>query len=104
MPVGAHPGGNIAMSEFRTLQEIARAAHGDLSQNAWDYLTGGGETETTLKRNRLALDSLAFRPRVCRDVTGIDPSREFLGQKMRLPVTIAPMGSLQLLDPGGAAA
>ena len=29
---------------------------------------GGAETETTLERNRLALDSLAFRPRVLRDV------------------------------------
>ena len=90
------------MAEFQTLQEIARAARGSLSRNAWDYLTGGAESETTLKRNRMGLDSIAFRPRVCRDVTGIDCSRELLGRRMRMPVTLAPMGSLQLLDPSGA--
>jgi glycolate oxidase len=90
------------MADFRTLQEIARAARSNLGQTAWDYLTGGGESEVTLKRNRLGLDSIAFRPRVCRDVTGIDCSTELLGQKMRLPVYIAPMGSLHVLDPAGA--
>ena len=90
------------MADFQTLQEIARAARANLAQNAWDYLTGGGETETTLKRNRLGLDSIGLRPRVCRDVTHIDCSSEFLGQTVRLPVCIAPMGSLQLLDPAGA--
>jgi len=90
------------MADFQTLQEIARAARANLAQNAWDYLTGGGETETTLKRNRLGLDSIVLRPRVCRDVTQIDCSSKFLGQKVRLPVCIAPMGSLQLLDPTGA--
>ena len=29
----------------------------------WDYIAGGAETETTLLRNRLALDQIAFRPR-----------------------------------------
>ena len=57
---------------------------------------------TTLKRNRLGLDSIAFRPRVCRDVTAIDCASELLGQKLRLPVCIAPMGSLELFDPMGA--
>ena len=90
------------MADYRTLQEIARAARTALGQSAWDYLTGGGESETTLKRNRLGLDSIAFRPRVCRDVTAIDCASELLGQKLRLPVCIAPMGSLELFDPMGA--
>ena len=34
--------------------------------------SGGTETETTLRRNRQALDSLAFRPRVLRNVSKID--------------------------------
>jgi len=35
-----------------------------LTDDKWDYMIGGAETETTLKRNRMALDSLGFRPRV----------------------------------------
>jgi glycolate oxidase len=90
------------MVEFQTLQEIARAARATLGQNAWDYLTGGGESETTLKRNRLGLDSIGLRQHVCRDVTQIDASTELLGQTLRLPVCTAPMGSLELLEPVGA--
>jgi isopentenyl diphosphate isomerase/L-lactate dehydrogenase-like FMN-dependent dehydrogenase len=90
------------VSEFQTIHEIVKAARRNLSQGAWDYLTGGCETETTLKRNRHAIDSIAFRPRVLRDVTTIDTSTTLLGMNMRLPVVMAPMGSLNLLDAGGA--
>ena len=90
------------MTEFLTLQEIARAARKNLTDGVWDYLTGGAESEMTLRRNRLGLDSIAFRPRVLRDVTKIDCTATFLGRKMRLPVILAPMGSLQNIEPGGA--
>ena len=57
---------------FQALHEIIDAARNKLSRNIWDYLRGGTETETTLKRNRMALDSMAFRPRVLRDMRVID--------------------------------
>src|SRR5207237_10014636 len=62
---------------------------------------GGTETETTLRRNRMALDSIASKPRVRRDVSRIDPSSEILGKKIRLPVMLAPVGSLESFEPGG---
>ena len=81
-------------SEFVTLHEIVKAAKIRLSPNIWDYLIGGTETETTLRRNRMALDSIAFKPRVLRNVSKIDPSSEIFGRKLRLPVMLAPVGSL----------
>jgi glycolate oxidase len=88
-------------SEFATLHEIVKAAKIRLNPNIWDYLIGGTETETTLRRNRLALDTIAFKPRVLRDVSKIDPSSEILGQRIRLPVMLAPVGSLESFEPGG---
>ena len=88
-------------NEYATLHEIVKAAKIRLTPNIWDYLIGGTETETTLKRNRMALDSLAFRPRVLRDVSKIDPSSEILGRKIRLPVMLAPVGSLESFEAGG---
>lgn len=90
------------MSDFATLHEIVRAAHRNMSPGAWDYLTGGAETETTLLRNRQALDSIAFRPRVLNNVRDIDLTRTVHGHTSRLPVVLAPMGSLDAIDPGGA--
>ena len=89
--------------EFLTLHEIVKAARGNLPRGEWDYLMGGTETETTLKRNRRALDSWAFRPRVLRDVSEIDVSATFLGRKVRLPVMLAPIGSIESFTEGGAA-
>ncbi|MBV8392771.1 MAG: alpha-hydroxy-acid oxidizing protein [Alphaproteobacteria bacterium] len=88
-------------SEYVTLHEIVKAAKTRLNANIWDYLVGGTETETTLRRNRLELDSLAFRPRVLRNVSRIDPSSELFGKKLRIPVLLAPVGSLESFEPGG---
>src|SRR5215472_2210821 len=87
---------------FQTLHEFVRAARSKLDRNVWDYLVGGSETETTVARNRQALDSLAFRPRVLRDVTQIDSSGSLLGKPLRIPVLMAPVGALQLFESGGA--
>jgi glycolate oxidase len=81
--------------EFQTNEQIIQAARRNLSQGAWDYLAGGSESETTMRRNRLALDRLGFRPRVLVDVTDIDLSTTFLGHKLRIPVLLAPVGLLQ---------
>ena len=61
-------------SDFQNLHELVAKARANLNQNAWDYLVGGTETETTLQRNRMALDDIAFRPRVLRDVSNVDAS------------------------------
>jgi isopentenyl diphosphate isomerase/L-lactate dehydrogenase-like FMN-dependent dehydrogenase len=93
-----------AAQQFETLHEIIRRARQNLNQNDWDYVVGGTETETTLRRNRLALDSIAFRPRVLRDVSQVDTSVEQLGRRLRLPVILAPIGALEIFDPAGGAA
>ena len=84
------------------LHEIVHKARQNLNQNAWDYIVGGVETETTLRRNRMALDAIAFRPRVLRDVSKIDTSTEILGRKLRLPIVLCPVGSLESFHPEGA--
>ena len=92
------------MSEFLTLQEIVAAARASLAPGPWAYLMGGAETETTVKRNRHALDTIAFRPRVLRNVSRVDVASQFLGQRVRLPVILAPIGGLESIVEGGAAA
>jgi len=90
--------------DFVSNQEIITAARRNLNQNVWDYLTGGAESETTMRRNRQGLDSLAFRPRVLIDVSKMDTSTLFLGHRLRMPVMLAPIGSLQSLVPEGGVA
>src|SRR5438270_12736192 len=89
--------------EFLTLQEIYQAAKRNLPPGPWAYLMGGAETETTVLRNRRAIDEIAFRPRVLRDVSRIDSTASFLGRKVRVPVMLAPIGGLESIVEGGAA-
>ena len=86
---------------FQTLHEIVKAARVNLNHNFWDYLVGGAESETTVRRNRQALDSVAFRPRVLRNTAEMDLTTRIFGKKLRIPVMAAPVGSLQSFDPGG---
>lgn len=80
------------------------AARARLEPAVWDYSCGGAESETTLRRNRTALECLAFRPRVLRNVAHRDTSTTFLGHRLSLPVMLAPVGSIYLFHPEGALA
>ena len=91
-------------TDFVSIQEIVQIARRNLSQGAWDYLAGASESETTMRRNRLAFDRVAFRPRVLVDVSKIDTATTFLGHQLRIPVILAPIGSLQVFTPEAGAA
>ena len=65
--------------KFNTTHEMIIMAKRALSQDEWDYINGAAESETSLRRNRLALDCLAFRPRILRDVReDLDRGRVYL--------------------------
>ena len=91
----------VDTAEFQALHEIVAAAHKALDRNLWDYIAGGTETETTVARNRLALDCIAFRPRVLNDVSKITTGKTFLGHEVRLPVMLAPVGGLASIREDG---
>jgi 4-hydroxymandelate oxidase len=90
------------MSErFMTLPEIRRTAKRLLPPGPWGFGAGGAETETTLRRNRQAIQRLAIRQRVLVDVRNVDLTTTFLGMELPMPIAIAPMGSLILFHPQG---
>jgi isopentenyl diphosphate isomerase/L-lactate dehydrogenase-like FMN-dependent dehydrogenase len=91
-----------AAGDLLNLHELVAKARQNLNQNDWDYIVGGVESETTLRRNRMALDAIAFRPRVLRDVSKVDSSVTEFGRKLRLPVVLAPVGSLESFHAAGA--
>ena len=97
-------GGKSVNNDIVSNEEIVQLARRNLKQGEWDYLVGASESETTMRRNRLAFDKLAFRPRVLMDVSNLDPSTKFLGQNLRIPVMLAPIGSLQTFHPDAGAA
>ncbi|MCS7173035.1 MAG: alpha-hydroxy-acid oxidizing protein [Armatimonadetes bacterium] len=86
---------------FVTLRDIVQMARRRLAPYVWDYVSGGAETETTLRWNRLRWARYAFRPRVLRDVRTRSTATTFLGCPLALPVMLAPIGNLGLVHPDG---
>ena len=52
------------MAKFLTLSEIVKQAQLNLDKGAWDYLIGGADTESALRRNRAGVNSWVFKPRI----------------------------------------
>ena len=97
-------GSKIEGEEYLVLHEFVKKAREKLPKETWDYLIGASETETTFKRNRFALDNIAFRPRVLRDVENVDLSVDLFGHNLKMPVILAPIGSMQdFVDGAGTA-
>src|ERR1044072_2530870 len=58
----------------------------------FDYLDGGSFAEGTLTRKITDLEAVTLRQRVWRAVSHIDLAPELLGQKVAMPVALAPIG------------
>lgn len=81
------------MSKIRSnVADYREAARRILPGFAFAYLEGGAENEITLRRNRAALEALAFEPRVLRDVSALDTSTTLAGRAAAWPAVIGPTG------------
>ena len=92
------------MGDFKTLTDIVRSARSNLDKGDWDYLVGAADTEASLRRNRGAIDSWTFLPRILRDVSDVKTTTQILGQTLRIPVLLPPIGSVQAFTKDGGTA
>jgi L-lactate dehydrogenase (cytochrome) len=70
-------------------RELARRR---LPRQLFDYLDGGAYEEATLRANVADLQEVLLRQVVMRDVSVRDPATTVLGQELKLPVILAPVG------------
>jgi L-lactate dehydrogenase (cytochrome) len=75
-----------SVSDFR---ELARRR---LPHILFEYIDGGSYAEVTLARNVADLEAIALRQRVLKDMSVLDFAVETLGQKLAMPVGLAPVG------------
>lgn len=75
-----------------SISDFREAARRRLPRFLFEYIDGGSYAETTLRRNVSDLADIALRQRVLRDVSALDLSTDLFGQKLALPVALAPVG------------
>lgn len=84
-----------------SIDDLRTRARKRLPRAVFDYIDGGAEDELTLSRNRRALDSITFRPRVLVDVSSRDQATIVLGQQIDTPLILAPTGLSGMAAPKG---
>jgi len=75
-----------SVSDYR---ELARRR---LPNIFFEYIDGGSYAEETLRRNVADLEAIALRQRVMRDMTQLNMSVTTLGQTLKIPVGLSPVG------------
>jgi len=89
---------------FTNLLELEEMARSKVAHASFDYIAGGAEDEVSLRRNREAYDHWALRPRVLVDVSTRDTSTTILGQRISMPILVAPTAFHGLVHPEGEVA
>src|SRR5438874_11269538 len=89
-PLGVAP---ASASDYR---ELARRR---LPRQLFDYVDGGAYDEATMRSNVSDLGRVLLRQVVMRDVSVRDPAVEVLGQRLALPIVLAPVGLAGMLAP-----
>jgi len=79
------------LNRVLNLADFQALAEARMDRPAFDYIAGGAGDENTLADNIAAWRRWRLRPRVLVDVTSIDTSTTWLGQRVAFPVGIAPM-------------
>ncbi len=79
----------MIIADIADFRECARRR---LPRFLFDYIDGGSYSESTLVQNTADLAKLALDQRVLIDVSKLDPSVTLFGQRLALPLVLAPVG------------
>jgi 4-hydroxymandelate oxidase len=87
------------LAAIHSLAEFESLARERMEPAAFDYVAGGSWDELTLADNEAAWRRWRLRPRVLVDVDRIETATTVLGERISMPVAIAPMAAQALAHP-----
>ena len=84
-----------SIEEMLNVFDFEAVAKTRIPAAAWAFISAGSDDEWTLRRNRAGFERFMLRPRMLVDVSNLDLSCELFGQKIEMPILVAPTGSHQ---------
>jgi L-lactate dehydrogenase (cytochrome) len=93
--------GDGALARAGNIAELRDLARRRLPSPIFDFLDGGAEDETTLRRNSQSFDRWDLLPRFLTGVAAIDTATTIVGQPLAWPVLLAPTGTSRFFHPDG---
>ena len=82
----------MSVSRAASVEDFRHAARRRLPRIFFEYIDGGAYAEETLRRNVADMQQLSLRQRVLRDMTALDTRTELFGQRLGMPLLLAPVG------------
>jgi L-lactate dehydrogenase (cytochrome) len=89
------------MTPITNIEDLRRIARRRVPKVMFEYVDSGSYDEITMRANRSELQAIRFRQRVLVDATGRSMASEMLGEKVAMPVAIAPTGLTGLVHGDG---
>ena len=80
------------MTVITNIQDLKDIYHRRVPKMFYDYCESGSWNEQTFRENISDFDQLRLRQRVAVDMTGRSTASEMIGQKVAMPVALAPVG------------
>jgi L-lactate dehydrogenase (cytochrome) len=89
------------LAACRQIEDLRGAFRRSVPRAVADFVDGGAEDEVTLRRNREAFERVRLVPRLFAGAPDVDLSTELLGDRVTMPVALAPTGIARLVHPEG---
>jgi isopentenyl diphosphate isomerase/L-lactate dehydrogenase-like FMN-dependent dehydrogenase len=89
--------------DLHNCHDFERRAGELLDPGVHGYFAGGAGDERTLRDNVAAFGRWQLRPNVLVDVSAVDPATTVLGERVSMPVLVAPTALHRLAHPDGEA-
>ena len=87
--------------DANNLWELEARSRELLPQMAYDYYASGANDEVTLRENRAAYERITLLPRMLVDVSARNMGTAVLGERVSMPILIAPVALPGLAHPEG---
>lgn len=91
----------MRLKHCHNFQDFRTLAQKRLPSPIFNYIDGGADDESTLRRNTTAFDDCDLVPKVLQGVTDIDMSTTVMGQKLDLPFYCSPTALQRLFHHQG---
>lgn len=91
----------VNLNKITHIADFQKIAQKRVPKMFYDYTDSGSWTESTYRANERDLQKLLFRQRVAVNIEHRSAQSEILGQKVTMPVAIAPTGSTGMLHADG---
>lgn len=89
------------MTMIASYDDVRRAARRRVPRAVFEFVDGGAGGETTLRRNRAAFGDHVFDPRWLVDVSHRETATTVLGERVAMPILLAPCGFARIAHADG---